>query len=532
MLHSDLRESGPSFVIDVLTDDSDCPGGVAIGEIMADGTVNPDILPNGFDLDLPKGHLILYDAIQQLPRLENRAGGIQPDFDDLRIMGKLANNQEVSPFDLATLIEQELKIPAPRVRIMQFSEFGEHLELMARCYQILLKRINEMGLQRVYALELEVARIVANASQFPVQLDHAALDIAIQANSTLADSIEALTGQRIDPANDTELAGILYGRNNWIDDIEVKRALAPEHISKLAAAGYPIAQAIQRHPRLTQPIRSILNRVAAMNTSSFSLDPLGTVVGGFTVNPPITGIPNQPVFRSCIAAPAGFQFVHVDMHQQGTRVLAALACDKVFLDAIQRGLDLHTLTASHIFDIPYEQIGPESRACGKHVNLAIANGQHTAGLAEALNVPEHTAEAYCQQFFIQHPAITAFQDRVLHMAQTGWAITPLGRCRFLPDAAGTGTGDAASKAFRQALNFVVAGAASDAFKTYLVEVMKSAFGCSLVLADQDSVMLMAPDGRVGHIVTRINEVFSVPIAWLGIPLAVGIKTGPNWGMLQ
>ncbi|MEI6232895.1 MAG: DNA polymerase [Planctomycetota bacterium] len=529
-LRPDSKGCRPSFVVDVLADDSDCAGGVAFGEMRADGAIDPEVLPEGFDVELPDGRLIIYDAVQQLPRLENRSVCAPTDFDDLRIMGRLANNQEANAFDLGALIEQELKIPAMKIRIMQHSEFGEHLELMAQCYRILHQRIQAMGLQNVYAIELAIARMVANTSQIPVELDHAALDFAMLASTQLTIRLEALTGRRIDTENDHELAGVLYGHNNWRDDDEAKRALAPEHINKLATAGYPVAQEIQKHPRLTQPIRSILKRLSAMYEPAFSLDPLGTVVGGFTVNPPITALPNDPAIRRCIAAPAGHQFIHVDMRQQGTRVLAALAGDNVFLDAIKQGLDLHTLTASHVSGLPYEQIGPEWRACGKHVNLAIANGQHAAGLAEALNVPETTAESFRQRFFIVHPAIAAFQQRVYAMAQTGWAVTPLGRRRFLPNAAGTG--DDASTASRQALNFVVAGTASDAFKTYLIEVMKAAFGCCLVLADQDSVLLMAPEEMVEHVVLKIKEVFAVPVPWLGIPLAVEVKTGPNWGALR
>jgi len=192
-----------------------------------------------------------------------------------------------------------------------------------------------------------------------------------------------------------------------------------------------------KFPVVPKEALGILRRVN--ETNRLTLDPLGSVVGGFTVDPPINALPANPAIRKCLLAPAESQFIHIDMCQQGTRVLAALAGDDVFLDAITRGQDLHTLTGGLITGCPYDQVPPAARAAGKHLNLAAANGQQAAGLADSLNLPCNSAEELLRRYYFVHPAIARFQQKVFDIARDcGCAVTPLGRVHLLPDAMGTG----------------------------------------------------------------------------------------------
>ena len=524
----DSNGNRPYVVVDVLSGDSACPAGVAFGVIGPDASVDPDVLPAGVDAELPGDRMLLYDAIEQLPLLQNRTSRMPAQFDDLRIMARLVYCGEERSTDLGQLVERELQVPAEEVRRMKHGEFGEHLELMARCYPKLLGALESMGLLDVYALELDVARIVADAGGVAIEIDNEALSNVFLASTMLGHFVEDQTGKCIDIGNERQLASVLYGHDNWPDDHEAKRAVAPEQLMRLAQSGNIVAQEMLKFPLVSKEARSILRRMQC--AGQLQLDPLGTVVGGFTVDPSINAVPKNPAIRKCLLTPEGCQFIQIDMRQQGTRVLAALAGDDVFLDAIKRGQDLHALTASLITRRQYDQVTSTERATGKHVNLAVANGQQATGLASALNMPIHAAGEVLEKFNSVHPAIARFQRKVVEIARAqGCAVTRLGRVRLLPDA--MGTGEQASRAQCQALNFVIAGTANDALKTNLVAMMKSV-PCQLLMVDQDSILIAVAENQVSSTAVVIADVFARPIPWLGIALDVVIKVGPNWGEMR
>jgi len=202
------------IVVDVLAGDSLCPRGLAFGAIGPNGRVEPAVLPDGVDADLSGDRMLLFDAIAQLPLLQNRTVRMSAQFDDLRIMARLARSDAERQTDLAQLVERELGVPADEVGRMMLDEFGAHLELLARCYLKLIKDLHAMELLAVYSLELEVARIVADAGDCPIEMDPDVLTEIFMTSTMLGDFIEEQTGKRIDPGDARQLAGSLYGHEN------------------------------------------------------------------------------------------------------------------------------------------------------------------------------------------------------------------------------------------------------------------------------------------------------------------------------
>jgi len=138
-------------------------------------------------------------------------------------------------------------------------------------------------------------------------------------------------------------------------------------------------------------------------------------------NPNLQQVPRDPRFRICVQAPEGWQMVVADFAQMELRLAAAEAQDELMIRAFQEGLDLHTLTAMEIYDVPEEAVTKEQRQIAKSANFGLLYGsgakglrQYAAGMGIEMDLDE--AHEVRQKFHAAYAGISAWQRRAAAQA--------------------------------------------------------------------------------------------------------------------
>ena len=107
-----------------------------------------------------------------------------------------------------------------------------------------------------------------------------------------------------------------------------------------------------------------------------------------------------------------------DYSQIELRVLAHVSQDKNLIDAFNSGIDVHTLTASKVFEVAPSEVTKEMRYKSKAVNFGIVYGQSKYGLAKALKITPQESEMFIDKYFLTYPGIRAYmQDEMLKVEE-------------------------------------------------------------------------------------------------------------------
>jgi len=148
-------------------------------------------------------------------------------------------------------------------------------------------------------------------------------------------------------------------------------------------------------------------------------------------NPNLQNIPKKQIYRSCFVAKPGYSLVTADMSGAELRILGNLSGDSIFIDCYARGIDLHTRTASEVFDIPMEHILKEQRGQAKSINFGLCYGLTKYGLSDRLGITEKVAEDMINKYFERYSGVKNYLESSARNAiKTGFSSTVAGRKRF------------------------------------------------------------------------------------------------------
>ena len=127
-----------------------------------------------------------------------------------------------------------------------------------------------------------------------------------------------------------------------------------------------------------------------------------------------------------------YLILSADYSQIELRLLAHVSGDEHLINAFKSGVDVHTLTASKVFDVPIEKVTKDMRYKSKAVNFGIVYGQSKYGLAKALGIKAEEAETFINKYFETYPKIKSYmEDMVALVEEQGYVETVLGRKRYL-----------------------------------------------------------------------------------------------------
>ena len=235
--------------------------------------------------------------------------------------------------------------------------------------------------------------------------------------------------------------------------------------------------------------------------------------------------------RRCFVAREGYTLVDADYSQIELRLLAAISGDENMCDAFRREIDIHTVTASQVFNIPEEEVTSELRKRAKAVNFGIVYGIGDFSLANDIGVSKKEAGEYIKNYKATYKGVADYLDKTIESAYAdGYVVTMFGRRRYIPELASP---KAMMKKFgeRVAMNSPIQGSAADIIKLAMINVEKalreSGLDAKLILQIHDELIVEAAEKDAAQVKEILVSEMENAVK-LSVPLSVEASIGKSW----
>ena len=330
---------------------------------------------------------------------------------------------------------------------------------------------------------------------------------------------------------DMKIPGGRKTKTGYSTAADVLEKLAPE---------YPIVAKILEYRQLTKLKSTYADGLAGYIQED------GRIHGKFNQTVTATGrisstepnLQNIPVrvelgrmIRKVFVPEEGYVFVDADYSQIELRVLAHCSGDEQLIKAYREEADIHRITASQVFHVPFDEVTDSQRRNAKAVNFGIVYGISSFGLSQDLSITRKEAAKYIEDYFHTYPGIKAFlDDAVAHAKENGYVKTLFGRRRPVPELASS---NFMQRSFgeRVAMNAPIQGTAADIMKIAMIGVNKrlkeQKMKSRLVLQVHDELLIETHHTEIDTVKEVLREEME-QAAVLAVPLEIDMHTGNNW----
>lgn len=235
--------------------------------------------------------------------------------------------------------------------------------------------------------------------------------------------------------------------------------------------------------------------------------------------------------REFFIAKEGYVLCDADYSQIELRVLASIANDEAMINAFNSGTDIHTLTASQVFDMPVDMVTPLMRHRAKAVNFGIIYGIGAFSLSQDIGVSRKEADQYIKSYLASYPSVAKYMEEVIEQAKKqGFVSTLFGRRRYLPELASS---NHMMRSFgeRVARNAPIQGTAADIIKIAMIRVRdrlkKELPDAQLILQVHDELIVECPE-KDKDITCNILTEEMENAAKMAVTLCVDADYGKTW----
>ena len=201
------------------------------------------------------------------------------------------------------------------------------------------------------------------------------------------------------------------------------------------------------------------------------------------------------------------------------------------IQAFKDGIDIHTATASKVYNVPIEEVDKDMRRNAKGVNFGIIYGISAFGLAENIGISRKEAAEIIATYFESYPAIKNYMEQTKIFArEKGYVETIKGRRRYLKDI---NSSNAIVRGFaeRNAINAPIQGSSADMIKVAMINVQKRMLEknmqSKMILQVHDELVFDAHLDEVEELKILVEKEMREAIS-LNVPIVVDMNTGKNW----
>ncbi len=380
-------------------------------------------------------------------------------------------------------------------------------------------------------IALDTDRLAAMSGEFRVELQ------------ALEQSIYSAAGTEFNINSTPQLRHVLFEKLQLpvIKRTKTGPSTDADVLVQLASSGFDVPKLLLQYRELAK-LRSTyvdaLPRSVNPDTRRVhtSFHQTGAATGRLSSSDP--NLQNIPVrtqrgaeIRRCFVPRAGWQFVAADYSQIELRLLAHLSDDVAFIDAFERGGDVHRETAALIFDVAADDVTPEMRSRAKTINFATIYGQGPFALARQLEISQEEAKDFIARYFERFSGVRAYLDATVEKArEVGFVETLFGRRRYIPELKERNF-NIRSFGERTAMNSPIQGSAADLIKIAMIKVdnalRQADTSAAILLQVHDELVLEAPEANVDAVKEIVRDEMS-SAAQLKVPLVVDVGAGPNW----
>ncbi|MBQ1922715.1 MAG: DNA polymerase I [Lachnospiraceae bacterium] len=354
-------------------------------------------------------------------------------------------------------------------------------------------------------------------------------------------SIYQATGQIFNIASPKQLGQILFEEMGLPGGKKTKTgySTAADVLEKLAP-DYPVVADILEYRGLTKLKSTYADGLTAYITPDqrihTTLNQTITATGRISsTDPNLQNIPMKTELgrqiRKAFIPADGQTFTDADYSQIELRILAHMSGDKELIEAYRENKDIHAITASKVFHVPFDQVTSIQRRNAKAVNFGIVYGISSFGLSQGLSISRKEAAEYIEAYFKTYPGIKAFLDGLVKSArETGYALTMFGRRRPVPELKSS---NFMQRSFgeRVAMNSPIQGSGADIMKAAMIsvweEIRKRNLKSELILQIHDELLVETAPGEEETVKNLLEEKMKAA-ASLRVSLETDVHAGTDW----
>lgn len=415
-----------------------------------------------------------------------------------------------------------------------------------RAQPLLEQKLKEQGMWRLFAdIEMPLVYTLYDMERAGIAVDAQALH---EYGENLAGSISRLeeeiyreAGEEFNINSPKQLGVILFQKLGMEGGKKTKTgySTAADVLERLAP-DYPIVSKILEYRQLTKLKSTYADGLAAFIAQDgrihSTFQQTVTATGRLSsTDPNLQNIPIRMelgrLIRKVFLPAEGCVFVDADYSQIELRLLAHMSGDENLIEAYRQAQDIHAITASKVFHVPFEEVTPLLRRNAKAVNFGIVYGISSFGLSQDLSITRKEAEGYIDSYFKTYPGIKSFLDGLVAQAkESGYVTTMYGRRRPVPELSSS---NFMQRSFgeRVAMNAPIQGSAADIIKIAMLRVnrrlKREGLRSRLLLQVHDELLVEAPREEQQEAERILSEEMQ-RAAELSVQLEIDMHSGNNW----
>lgn len=350
-------------------------------------------------------------------------------------------------------------------------------------------------------------------------------------------------GYRFNINSSQQLSRILYEELRLPRSRKTKSGYSTEAAALEELRGaHPIIELVLQYRQLsklkstyTDAFPALVNPKTGRLHTSFNQT--GTTTGRLSSSEP--NLQNIPVrgelggkIRQAIIAEPGWYLMSADYSQIDLRVLAHISADPELIATFLRDEDVHTITASRVFNVPPDRVTPEMRRVAKTVNFGVIYGMSDYGLEQATDFSREQAAQFIAAYFEKYPKVKEYIETTkIQARELGCVQTVMGRKRYIPEINSTNR-QVREAAERMAINMPVQGTSADIIKIAMVnlhrEMGENRLRSKMILQVHDELLFEVPPEEIEAMKELVGRIMPQALK-LSVPLKIDIKLGKNWG---
>ena len=426
----------------------------------------------------------------------------------------------------------------------------EDTDVTWQLYHILKDELKQNGFNSLAEkIEFPLISVLCAMEENGVMLDKEALrQFAVELEAALLelrDSIYELSGEEFNISSPKQLGEILFDKLKISSDAKktkTKQYSTGEEVLVRLKDKHPVVGKVLEFRSLKKLLSTYVDTLPKMINprTGFihtSYNQAVAATGRLSSNNPnLQNIPireekGREIRKSFIPRRDENVLLSADYSQIELRLMAHMSQDPLMIDAFQKGEDIHTATASKIFEVPPEKVTKEQRGKAKTANFGIIYGISAFGLAQRMNIPRTDAKQLIDSYFNTYARVRKYMDEMIQSArEKGYVETMLGRRRYLRDILSR---NAVVRGFaeRNAINAPIQGSAADIIKIAMIRIQeilyKNNYRTKMILQVHDELVFDVYKKELDEvkqmIIREMENAYS-----LSVPLIVDFGTGNNW----
>ena len=476
------------------------------------------------------------------------------DPDTRHNMDTLAENYlNYSPVSITELIgkkgvKQGNMRDVPVHQVVEYA--GEDADITYQLKTSLQPMLEEGTLKKLFEeVEIPLMHVLADIEYNGVKIDVDVLsamskELEVEALKAQTEIFE-MAGEEFNVASPKQLGVVLFDKLKLIDKPKKTKtgqyATGEDILSKLAVE-HDIARRILEFreyqklkstyvdalPTMVSPVDGLVHtdyRQAVAATGRLSSN-----------NPNLQNIPirtpkGREIRKAFIPRSEEYTLLAADYSQIELRIVASLAKDEGMIEAFKSGRDIHSTTASKVFNVPLEEVDRDMRRKAKEVNFGLIYGISAFGLAQNIGISRTEAQQIITAYFNEFPGVKSYMDAQVNKAREfTYVETVLGRRRYLRDIHSKNM-TVRGHAERNAINAPIQGSAADMIKVAMINIHKwmkqENMKSKMIMQVHDELVFDVHKSELEIMKTKIPELMMGAVE-LDVPMEVEVGVGENW----